>query len=524
MIYRDRIIQMVERYSDRISVIIGNNELTYRDINEKSNAIIHGLSDLGLVKEDKIALFSRNSEYSRELLWAAGKSGFVFVPVNGRLMPREASYVINNSDAKVLIISKEYVEMVESIRKDLQNIKHIFSIDPATYDHLDFQEYLKKYPTTNPAPVDLTEDDMLFLQYTSGTTGLPKGAIHTQGTANGFIELSEIRQSRENSPDFVASGEYVLHVLPLYSFAGTGFDIIYQWMGVQTIIMVKFEVNEMMQLIEKYKISELHIVPVILNFMLHSPDLEKYDLRSLKRITYGGSPMAPSLLKAGVEKFGPIFVQDLAATETGAISILESQDHIIEGPPEKVGRLASCGKAIPGVEVKILNESGQEVKPGEIGEIVVKGSQVMKGYWKMPKETEKTLRDGWCYTGDLATVDEEGYIYIKDRQKDMIISGGFNIYPFEVESVLMELPAILDAAVIGIPDDLWGESVCAIVVLKEGQKTTEMEIIEYVKSRIASYKKPSKVEFIDAIPRTLSGKILKKDLRKKYWEGKDRNV
>ncbi|MDI6753329.1 MAG: AMP-binding protein, partial [Thermodesulfobacteriota bacterium] len=397
-------------------------------------------------------------------------------------------------------------------------INYYFSVDPGINGYIYLGELINKYPKDDPK-VELTEDDLLFFQYTSGTTGLPKGAIHTQGTASAIIELSRLADT-----GLLTESSRALHVVPLYSFAGTAFDLIYQWRGALTVIMQKFDVTEMMRLIEKYKITDCHIVPVILNFMLNSPDFGKYDLSSLKCLTYGGAPMSPELLRAGIEKIGPVFMQDYGASEAGALTYLYIEDHVLDGPPEEVKRLASCGKPIPGADVKVLNDKGEEVKPGEIGELTVKSPANMKGYWKMPEETKEALRDGRFYTGDLCTVDEEGYIYVKDRKKDMIISGGMNIYPYEIESVLLEHPAILDAAVIGIPDDTWGEAVCALVVFKEEKKATEEEIIEHVRSKLASYKKPKKVEVVDVIPRTLSGKILKKDLRRKYWEGRDRKV
>jgi acyl-CoA synthetase (AMP-forming)/AMP-acid ligase II len=258
--------------------------------------------------------------------------------------------------------------------------------------------------------------------------------------------------------------------------------------------------------------------------MLNSPDFGKYDLGSLECLTYGGAPMSPELLKRGLEKIGPVFMQDYGASEAGALTLLYIEDHVLDGPPEQVSRLASCGRPIPGIDTRVLNDRGEEVRTDEIGELTVKSPAVMKGYWKMPEATEEALREGRFYTGDLCTVDEEGFIFIKDRKKDMIISGGMNIYPFEIENALLEHPAILDAAVIGIPDDVWGEAVCALVVLKEGGQATEEEIIEHIRRKLAGYKKPKKVEFVESIPRTLSGKILKKDLRRQYWEGRDRAV
>ena len=217
-------------------------------------------------------------------------------------------------------------------------------------------------------------------------------------------------------------------------------------------------------------------------------------------------------------------MQDYGCSEAGALTFLDIEDHVLDGPPELTDRLKSCGKPIPGVSVKVLNEEDREIKPGEIGELTTKSDMVMKGYWKMPEESAASLRDGRFYTGDLCTVDSEGYIYIKDRKKDMIISGGFNIYPFEIESVLTAHPAVKDAAVIGVPDDTWGESVCAHVVQHQGRSVSEADLIEYVKDNLAGYKKPKYIHFVQEIPRTMTGKILKRQLRETYWTGRDRKV
>lgn len=356
---------------------------------------------------------------------------------------------------------------------------------------------------------------MLWLQYTSGTTGLPKGAMHTQGTAEAVIDLSGSELNEES---------VAMHVVPAYSFAGIAFDLIYQRAGITTIFMKNYDTLEMMKVIERYKITEIHLVPVIINFLLNSPDFGKYDLSSLEQITYGGSPMPPDLLRRAIEKLGPIFVQDYGASEAGGLTLLSKEDHVVDGTIEQARRLSSCGKPISGTDVKVLNEKGEEVKPGEIGELTVKSPAVMKGYWKAPDLTDSALKNGRFYTGDLCTVDEDGYIYIKDRAKDVVISGGMNIYPFEIENALMGHPAVLDAAVIGIPDDTWGEAVLAFIVRREGHTLTETEAIEHVKNRLASFKKPKKVVWVAQIPRTLSGKILKKDLRKEYWEGRERKV
>ena len=521
MIYRDAIQQVVEKYGERIAVICKKEEgITHNDLNRSSNAIISGLYDAGLKKGDKIALYLGNCHHYREMFWVAGKGGFVLIPVNGRLQPREVLYIINNSGAQCLVIAAEYEKTISEIREDLKSIRHYYSVDPGIEGYTYLGDLIKQYPADDPN-IDLAEDDLLWFQYTSGTTGLPKGAMLTQGIAGAIIEIGykAIKEKVHFGEDTRA-----LQLLPSYSFSGIGFDMLYQWIGALTVIMESFDPGNMMALIEKHRITDCHIVPVILNFLLNSPDFGKYDLSSLGCITYGAAPMPPELLKQGIEKIGPIFMQDYGASEAGVLTMLGIEDHVLEGPPEKVRRLSSCGKPIPGVSVKVLNEAGEEVNPGEIGELTTKSDMVMKGYWMMPEETENVLKDGRFFTGDLCTVDEEGYIYIKDRKKDMIISGGFNIYPFELESVLQEHPAIIDAAVFGIPDEQWGEAVCAQVVLGQGMKASEEEIIAFMKQNLASYKKPKKIEFVDQIPRTLTGKILKRELRAKYWEGRDRKV
>ncbi|MBI4764341.1 MAG: AMP-binding protein [Deltaproteobacteria bacterium] len=521
MIYRDKINLMVEKYGDRVGTICASQgEVTFAELGQQSNALANGLADLGLLTGDRIALLCGNCHYYREMFWTAGKAGLGLVPVNTRLKPRELVYIINNSEAKALVISAAFEPVVEEIRRQLTGIDHFFCLDQRLEGYQYLGDFPERYSTEEPK-VQLTRDHILWLQYTSGTTGLPKGAVHTQSTASSIIDIchAEIREK-----GLFQEGTRALQMLPSYSFAGVAFDLMYQWIGALTVIMERFDVVEMMRLIDTHRITDCHIVPVILNFLLNAPELDQFDLKSLKCITYGGSPMTPELVKRGIKRFGPIFMQDYGCSEAGALTFLDIEDHINPDGLEGSNRLYSCGKPFPGVDVKVLNEVGQEVKSGEIGELTTRSDMVMTGYWKLPEETRHTLIDGRFYTGDLCTVDADGYIYLKDRKKDMIISGGFNIYPFELESVLMEHPAVMDAAVVGIPDEVWGEAVCALVVLKTGCTAIEEELIAFMKAHLADYKKAKKVEFVKEIPRTLTGKILKQELREKYWEGRERKI
>jgi len=521
MIYNKMIYQMVEKYGDSIGVVCKKKDgRSYNDFHKTSNSIITAFNHAGLKKGDKIALYLGNCHHYREMFWVAGKGGFILIPINGRLKPREVLYILNNSEAKGLVISKDYQNVIIEIKEELQFVRHFYSVDPDMESFIYIDDLIKNYPAEEPK-VELNAEDLLWFQYTSGTTGLPKGAMLTHGIAGAIVNtgFNAIKDKVHLGADTRA-----LQLLPCYSFSGIGFDFIYQWVGALTVIMESFDPGQMMSLIEKYKITDCHIVPVILNFLLNSPDFGKYDLSSLDCITYGAAPMPPEVLRQGIEKIGPIFMQDYGASEAGILTILNIDDHFTDGPPEKMKRLSSCGKPVPGVSVKVLNDKAEEVKPNEIGELTAKSDMVMKGYWKMPDETSKSLKDGRFYTGDLCTVDEDGYIYVQDRKKDMIISGGFNIYPYELESILMEHPAVQDAAVFGIPDEKWGESVCAQIVLHSESKATEEEIIDFMKQHLAGYKKAKRVEFVGHIPRTLTGKILKRELREKYWKGKERKV
>ncbi len=522
MIFRDKIDGIVKKHAAKIAVVCREHEkgITFKDLDRHSNSILNGLRAEGLKKGEKIALLCGNCHHYREMFWVGAKGGFVLVPINTRWQPQEILQVIDNCEATNLVISAEFKAAVDAVKKDLRCVQRFFCVDSEIAGFRGLNPFGKNF-SAEPVNVRLSEDDLLWFQYTSGTTGSPKGAMLTQGIASAIIDICYTAIRRKG---LFGENSRALQLLPSYSFAGVAFDLMYQWIGAPTVIMEKFDTSKMMALIEKHKITDCHIVPVILNFLLNSPDFGKYDLSSLECVTYGGSPMAPELLKKGLEKIGPVFMQDYGCSEAGALTFLDIEDHVLEGPPEKIRRLSSCGKPIPEVDVKVLNEDGRPVEPGEIGELTTRSDMVMQGYWKMPEETALVLKNGRFYTGDLCTVDEEGYIYIKDRKKDMIISGGFNIYPYEIESVLAAHPAVQDVAVIGIPDEVWGEAVCALVKYRKDAKVDEKEIIGWTQPHLAGYKKPKVVVAVEEIPRTITGKILKRELRAQYWKDRDRKV
>ena len=512
----ERLVEIARSKGDELAVKFEGDSFTFEELLARVYRLVNGLKDLGIQKGDRIAILSQNCHQYRELFWAVALGGFMIVPINYRLAAREIAYILNDSGAKALLLSDEYSILVDSIKQELKTVKHFLGIATKGEYLLDYEELLRgsatRPPTSLPPP-----DDLVWLLYTSGTTGLPKGAMHTHRSVTALIDAAV--------GSFAIDEETrSLVVTPFYALSGSGWDAICSCMGSMTVIHRNFNPVDVLETIQNERITDVHLVPVMINFIVNCPDFNNFDISSLKRITYGASPMPPELMKRAIEKIGPIFIQDLGCAEGGLITVLFEPDHIVEGPKEKTRRLASCGKGLPDLDVRVLNEHGEDVKPGEVGELTVKGDTVMKGYWNMPEATADVLKDGRLRTGDLATVDEDGFIYIVDRKKDMIISGGLNIYPREIEDILFEHPAVLEAAVIGVPDEKWGESVKALVVLKPGASCDEDELIAHCKDNLGSYKKPKSVEFVDSLPRNPSGKVLKRVLREKYWTNKDRRV
>jgi long-chain acyl-CoA synthetase len=366
---------------------------------------------------------------------------------------------------------------------------------------------------------EMEDDDLAGLFYTGGTTGRAKGVMlsHKNVMSNAINALIAIS---------FTSQERWLHAAPMFHLADVGAIFALTMLGASHVFIPMFNPLHVLQAIQNEKVTVTLLVPTMVNAVLNHPDVDKYDLSSLRRLAYGASPMPVELLKQGLQKWGQIFIQGYGMTETApGLTALDTEDHFLDGTPEQMRRLSSCGKEVLGVEVRVVNIEGEDVHPGEIGEIIARGPNVMLGYWRMPEATAAAIVEGWMHTGDLATIDEENYIYIVDRVKDMIISGGENIYSVEVENALYTHPAVLEAAVIGIPHDVWGEAVHVVVVCKPGMSVTSEELIAHARTQVAGYKIPRSIEFSpDALPKSGAGKILKRDLRDKYWVGKSRNV
>jgi long-chain acyl-CoA synthetase len=365
------------------------------------------------------------------------------------------------------------------------------------------------------------EQDPCIIYYTSGTSGMPRGALCSQRQR---IEDTRVKALQLRTK----AGDRHLLITPLFHIGGSGTCWMYFYVGGCNIMTHErvFDPSATMSAIQQEKATDVFIVPTQLVSILALTNLETYDISSLKRIWYAASPMPTELLRRGVETFGPIFMQCYGQSESGPdITFLSCEDHdVLDGSVEEQKRLLSCGRPCLGTHVRIVDEHGHDLPRGMIGEIVVRSERIMMGYWRRPEDTKSVLLDGWLHTGDMGYYDERGYIYIADRKKDMIVSGGENIFPREVEEVLYQHPAVLEAAVIGIPDPYWVERAHAVVALRENMDASEPELVEFCKERMARFKAPKSVEFVDVLPKNASGKIMKRELRERYWQGKERRV
>ena len=505
-------------FADRIAIVHEEYRFNFRQLNERVNRLANALLGLGLQKGDRVALLSANRHQLVEADFACYKAGFVRVPLNARLSMPELIHMLNNSESNVLILGPEFIEGIERVRAQIPTVGHTIALSQTPPSMLDYETFIQAASPDEPkAEVGL--DDLCSLNYTSGTTGQLKAVM--------MSHRNRICQARKFLlvPDVNIQKESVMgHVGPITHASG-GMILPFIIRGACNLILRTFEIKLLLETIAREEVTHLFTVPTMLNFLMAYPDLKKYNLSSIQMIMYGASPMPVERIKQALEIFGPVLIQGYGQTETtSGFTFLSKDDHLFAGDPKKMRRLASAGLPSPECEVRVVNEKGEDVKPGELGEIIERGDDAMLGYWKDPELTAETLRDGWVYTRDMATVDEDGYIYIVDRKSDMIISGGFNIYPSEVENALHVHPAVFEAAVIAVPDEQWGESVKAVVVLREGMKATEEEIIEHCKKHLASYKKPKSVDFVPELPKNPYGKVLRRKLREKYWVGQERMV
>jgi acyl-CoA synthetase (AMP-forming)/AMP-acid ligase II len=503
---------------DAIAFEFEGRATTFATFDLNTNRVANGLKTLGVKPRERIAYLGKNSDIYFELLLGAMKANVVMAPVNWRLAGPEVAFIVEDCKAPLLFVGPEFITLVRNIRDKLPSVRTVITAEGGALEWQDFAAWRDAQSADGPN-VEITPKDIAIQLYTSGTTGKPKGAMLSHAN---FLNLVQAGSEAEK-PDWNrwTTDDVSLVAMPIFHIGGSGWGVTTFYHGARGVIAREFDPTRVLDFFEQDGITKLFMVPAAMQFVVRQPRARQVDFSRLKYMLYGASPIPAALLKECIEVFKCGFVQMYGMTETtGTIVALPPEDHI-----EGLDRMRSAGKALPGVELAILDPDGNPLPPGEVGEIATRSGSNMAGYWNMPEATARTLgQDGWLRTGDAGCMDKDGYLYIHDRIKDMIISGGENIYPAEVESALCDHPDVAEAAVIGVPDDRWGEAVKAVVVMKPGKTASAADIINFLRERIAGFKTPKSVDFIEALPRNPSGKILRRHLRDPHWAGRERQV
>jgi acyl-CoA synthetase (AMP-forming)/AMP-acid ligase II len=507
------------RYPERPAWREGGTVVRFDQAEARVNRLAHALQALGGRPGDRVGMLLPNGSRGLETILAPMKAGMAVVPMNVRLHPREHQYMLDDSGAAVLVYGEEFDDALGKIRRELRTVRHFIRVGAAAGSDLAYERALEGQPESPPA-VPISPDDLAWLFYTSGTTGRPKGAMLTHRNLLAMVQQFLLDVNPVVPTDVLLHAAAITHGSGLAMFHHLARGAANAFPATRS-----FDPPRVFEAIQAYRVTTMFLVPTMINALTASPERAHYDLSSLHTIFYGGAPMYVEHLQAALRAFGPIFVQLFAQGEAPmTCTTLPKQAHWAADDPVRLRRLASAGREVTGVRVRVVDDDDCPVPAGQVGEIVVRGDLVMAGYWNQAAATAEALRGGWLHTGDLGRMDEDGYVYITDRKKDMIISGGANIYPREVEEAICAHPAVFEVAVIGVPDAVWGEAVKALVVLRPGASASEAEIVEHCRRSLASYKKPHSVEFLPELPKNAYGKILKRELRDRYWVGLARNV
>jgi len=500
---------------DKVAIVFEGKRYTFSQLNERVNRLGNELTKLGVQKGDRVTMLQVNTNQCVEAYFTVAKLGAIYVPLNFRAKGNELSYMLNSSEANTLLVGERYIDLVNSIKPELASVKNFVSLD-SPYEGMLYYEDVIASSAAEEIFTAIDDNDTTILLYTAGTTGFPKGVMLSHSSFSIYV-LKNV------SPADPESVEKNILTVPLYHVAGIQAMMAAIYGGRTLVMERQFEPKEWMELVEAEKVGRAMMVPTMLKQLMGHPEFSRHDLSSLKVITYGAAPMPFEVIKKALDVFpGVGFINAFGQTETAStITALSSEDHNITGTEEekekKLKRLSSIGKPMSDIEMKVVDEEGNELPPGEVGEIMAKGPRVMSGYWKDQEKTERTIdKDGWVHTGDMGYVDEDGYFFLAGRATDMIIRAGENISPEELEAVLHSHPKVDEAAVIGVPDEEWGEVPLAVIVFKQEETATPEELMEYCRANLSSYKRPRSVVFVDELPRNPMGKILKRVLREQY--------
>ena len=495
-----------------IAQIFEDRHTTFSEFDRRTSQVAQGFVSAGVRPQERSGFLGKNSDRYFELLFGAAKAEAVLVGVNWRLALPEIEYILNDADCRTVFVSAEYYALVEQLVARNPTLTRVIAMDGGHSQWPAFDDWRNAQPARDPMLAMRADDDVLQL-YTSGTTGHPKGVQLTNANYRALWRTAEAARW-----GLFDAGQVTLTCMPVFHIAGCNMGVFALAQGSTNLVLKDVDPVKILEAIPRYQVSYALFVPALILMMTHMPQAAQTDFSSLKKLFYGASPSNEQLLKSAQQLFGCEFFGLYGLTETtGGGTCLLPEGHA-------AGKLRSCGTAYPGIEIKVIDAQGHSVASGEVGEIVIRHEIVMKGYWKRPDATAEAIRAGWFHTGDAGYLDDEGYLYIHDRVKDMVVSGGENIYPAEVENALFGHPAIADVAVIGVPDERWGEAVKAVVVLKPDAVATQEDLIAFARERIAGFKVPKTVDFVTALPRNPSGKILRRELREPYWRGRSRNV
>ena len=523
----DRLARPTLRATDgtAVAVVEGGRTVTYDELDDSANRVANGLRALGLKPGDRVAFVGRTCLACVELMLGAARAGVVMTMVNWRLHPREISYVLGDSSPRVIVTTVEFAASIAQLPETGSAVVLVVAGDDECESGHDWVSW-RDSQSHDPTQMATADDDTVLQLYTSGTTGKPKGAMLTHRSLAACI------------PDTVSvwrldPTSVVLSVLPMFHIAGAGTVLGALWSHCRLVIDNDPSANNMLAVIESEGVTNVVLASVMLQALVESPDAATSDLSSLRTVAYGAAPISAKVLQAAIDAMRCRFVQAYGLTETaGVLCVLDPDDHSFDpnGPPDIVAtaveRLRSCGRARPGVELRIIDiRTGGSLPQGEAGEVQARTARIMKGYWRKPEATAEVLTsDGWFRTGDVGELDPGGYLFLRDRLKDMIISGGENIYPAEVEDALAWHPEVAEVAVIGVPDDEWGETPRGVVVRTAGSNVSADDLIRFARERLAHYKCPTSIEFVDVLPRNATGKVLRRELREIHWAGHERQI
>jgi acyl-CoA synthetase (AMP-forming)/AMP-acid ligase II len=500
----------------RAAYIVDGEAWSYERVSDLATRIGHGLAALGVTRETKCAVLSRNDPLAFTVLLGILKARGAWVPLNVGGAEDEHTHILRWFDVEVLFYQKEFEPYARRVHSSIDRVRHFICIDGHSDFAADLTAWMRDQDDT---PIDLPwdPDGLCMLRGTGGTTGRPKGVMNTN--RNFEANLANYRALlRFDGPPVYLAAAPLSHAATVFGFVNIAF-------GGTMVILTRFDAQAVLRAIEQYRVSFVYLPPTAIYTLLSQPNIGSFSFKSLKHFIYGAAPMSAAKLAEAINAFGPVMTQAYGQTEAPAgVALLAPEDHFDSSGALDERRLLACGKPMPFTRVALMDDAGRFVKPGDIGEIVVQGAIVMRGYYKDPSATEEVSTFGWHHTGDLAYRDEEGYIYICDRKKEMIITGGFNVFPFEIEQVILSHEAVQDCAVVGVPDEKWGESVKAVVELKRGHFVSEADLIALCKQRLGSVKAPKSVDYSDSLPRSPVGKVMRRAVRDRYWAGKSRQV